>query len=725
MGLQPDNSIKALYIARGDMLELVVVDEGLDPAALDEPGAYTVNGEPVAAVARFSFCNGYTDACLASEYPRYGDGLAEHHVFVTMQGPVASGASYRLESPAGAATLDYDDLETLNLHIKVNQVGYALAGRKRHAFYGLWAGSGGAQELGMHKEFQLRRAADGQMLFRSPIRRRRADPAETGEHLCLLDFSRFREPGEYYVAIPGAGRSVAFEIGRSGPLRTFKTLMRGILHQRCGCEIPEGMSRWPRGECAHCRVRICDAPHDTFDDHEAMRFIRELAEAGRLEELPVRKIIGGYHDAGDWDRRIPHFEVCADLMNLYEMKPAAFAELSLGLPEAGNGIPDLLNEACWSVLGWANFQEPDGAVRPGAETGSYPRLTRDERPEDPVRMDYVSYCKSPHASLAAAAVFAQFARLISEYDEARAGEFLGRAHQAYAWAVKRSGTYERALLWAAAELFKTTGEPVYNETVKNLYAHTELAQPFRKGKGASFPNGRYPAWSYASCGWPTTDAAVRKECAQFLIDQADNTRANAEGRVYASFRHPDRRPGYGSESLASRYAQPFVYAFLLTRDRKYLDAISLAADYQLGANSLGRCMITGLGTVSADWICHRESSYWKAHKGRDYPPVPGVPVFGITDYTKYEHEQRAQQCIKHFFPPHNELPLLQSYCQYAWMAPSAEFTINGMSQCALVYGFLACVAEPLSRPRPGSGSRPGAQRTSRTPPRRRSRPARA
>ena len=54
---------------------------------------------------------------------------------------------------------------------------------------------------------------------------------------------------------------------------------------------------------------------------------------------------GFYQDAGDWDGYFTHLRVPLLLMSLYEIAPGNFADSEANIPESGNGIPDILDEA--------------------------------------------------------------------------------------------------------------------------------------------------------------------------------------------------------------------------------------------------------------------------------------------------------------------------------------------------------------------------------------------
>ena len=99
---------------------------------------------------------------------------------------------------------------------------------------------------------------------------------------------------------------------------------------------------------------------------------------------------GGWHDAGDWDRRIQHCEAIYFMAQIIEILPAV-RDLDLNLPESGKAfahadvkarrdtgdtgdgatvLPDLIHEALWGLSLWRRTQRADGAILGGVEYSS-------------------------------------------------------------------------------------------------------------------------------------------------------------------------------------------------------------------------------------------------------------------------------------------------------------------------------------------------------------------
>ena len=76
---------------------------------------------------------------------------------------------------------------------------------------------------------------------------------------------------------------------------------------------------------------------------------------------------GWYQDAGDWDGYYTHSHIPAFLMFLYEAGRNKFTDGELKIPESGNGIPDVLDEAAWLLRYFKRTK--DELVQKGWGTG--------------------------------------------------------------------------------------------------------------------------------------------------------------------------------------------------------------------------------------------------------------------------------------------------------------------------------------------------------------------
>jgi endoglucanase len=115
---------------------------------------------------------------------------------------------------------------------------------------------------------------------------------------------------------------------------------------------------------------------------------------------------------------------------------------------------------------------------------------------------------------------------------------------------------------------------------------------------------------------------------------------------------------WGSNAVAANQGILLINAYLISKDKKYLDAAMSNVDYLLGRNATGYCFITGIGSKSPMHPHHRTSI---ADGVTD--PVPGLLVGG-------PNPGRQDGCVYEF--TETETAYTDVDCSYA----SNEIAIN-------------------------------------------------
>jgi hypothetical protein len=83
---------------------------------------------------------------------------------------------------------------------------------------------------------------------------------------------------------------------------------------------------------------------------------------------------------------------------------------------------------------------------------------------------------------------------------------------------------------------------------------------------------------------------------QHAITWADNLLLQTDKAPYrVGMGEKGSNLGWGNGNGGGYYADPLLRAYMMTQDRKYLDAACLNADFELGANPLSKTFITGIG----------------------------------------------------------------------------------------------------------------------------------
>jgi endoglucanase len=69
---------------------------------------------------------------------------------------------------------------------------------------------------------------------------------------------------------------------------------------------------------------------------------------------------GGHADAADRDRHLGHVSIVYDMLLPYILTRGALSDDHTGIPESGNGIPDIIDEAAFEVDFWLRLRDGAG-----------------------------------------------------------------------------------------------------------------------------------------------------------------------------------------------------------------------------------------------------------------------------------------------------------------------------------------------------------------------------
>jgi len=479
----------------------------------------------------------------------------------------------------------------------------------------------------------------------------------SGETVRIADFSALRAPGTYRLRIAGLPDSAPFPVGPDAYRELDAGAIRAYTLNRAGIALtPAVAGAWAR-PAGHPDTRVEIHP--------------SAASAGR----PAGTIISspkGWYDAGDYNKYIVNSGISTyTLLAAYEHFPAWFDKLALRLPESGNGVPDLLNEALWNLEWMATMQDPeDGGVYHKLTNKAFDAMVMPDRATAP---RYVVQ-KNTAATLDFAATMAAASRVLAPFDKqqpGRSARYLAAAEAAWAWArahpqvlyqqpadILTGGYGDKSVddefAWAAAELLATTGKEVYRSTA--LAAGGSAAQT-------------EPGWAdVRMLGWITLArphaqvkaqdaAAVRRP----LLDNADRLVARWQASPYrVSMARKDFV--WGSNAVILNQAMMLVAAYRAEPRPAYLQAAQSALDYVLGRNGPGISFVTGFGTASPMHPHHRPSE-----ADGIAAPVPGWLVGGPNP-----GQQDIKGCKVAYPSALAALSYLDDVCSYA----SNEVAIN-------------------------------------------------
>ena len=424
--------------------------------------------------------------------------------------------------------------------------------------------------------------------------------AASGDTTALADFSAITAPGTYRLEI-GDTLSDPFSIAPSVYAEALRLTMRGYTGQRCGCNVDLGNGyRHPA-----CHL---DGAFDPTYGHSG----------------PVPNS-GGWHDAGDYGRYIVNSGITTGtLLWAWELYPDALRNLSLDIPESGHTLPDFLAEIKWNLNWMLSLQDPnDGGVwhkQTSLHFCAFILPQDDHLPSQIIGTGSTPY-KSTCATADFAAVMAIAARCYKPYDAAFAARCLSAARSAWSWARKfpnitftnpptvSTGGYgdpncSDELLWASAELFRTTHEPQYEsallESIKPLLPNLKIATPSWAGVASM------GLWTYALAteSKPTAITATIQQATLTAAAQLiDRTRTSGYGNTLALADYH-----WGSNSNAGNQSLLLLIANCFQPDQPAVDAALSNLHYILGRNCFGVSWVTQLGHRPFQHPHHRPSA---------------------------------------------------------------------------------------------------------------------
>jgi endoglucanase len=173
----------------------------------------------------------------------------------------------------------------------------------------------------------------------------------SGEHVHRVDFGSFRRAGTNYKLDVGGAESRPFSISRDTYTRLPFDALAYFYHNRAGTPIETRFVREPFARPAgHLPEKAtCVSGKDpTGNEWKGCSYTLDVT--------------GGWYDAGDHGKYIVNGGITLwTLLNAHERHGRTlFRDGSASIPEAGNRVSDLLDEARWELEFFLKMQVPDG-----------------------------------------------------------------------------------------------------------------------------------------------------------------------------------------------------------------------------------------------------------------------------------------------------------------------------------------------------------------------------
>jgi endoglucanase len=178
---------------------------------------------------------------------------------------------------------------------------------------------------------------------------RKSSQAYSSTKTRIADFSALKNKGSFVVVVPGVGHSYVFAVSDDVNKEAAIATLKGYYYQRVSMPLEEKYAgKW----------------HRSAGHPDNVVYVHGSAATKERPEGVVISSPGGWYDAGDYNKYIVNSGISmATLLSAYEDFPAYFKEVNTNIPESGDAVPDILNEAIYNLRWMLTMQDPnDGGV---------------------------------------------------------------------------------------------------------------------------------------------------------------------------------------------------------------------------------------------------------------------------------------------------------------------------------------------------------------------------
>jgi endoglucanase len=527
--------------------------------------------------------------------------------------------------------------QSVNHFIIVDQFGYLPESQKIAVLKDPQTGFDADSSYTPGEKFIVVNAAtSGHIYFGQPVEwNSGATDASSGDKVWHFDFSAVTEPGRYFILDSANNqRSYEFEISPDIYREVLKHAVRMFFYQRAGFakEAQYAGAAWADG-----------ASHIGPLQDKNCRLYNAKNNAATERDLS-----GGWYDAGDYNKYTTWTaNYVVEMMKAYLENPRAWGD-DYNIPESGNGIPDLLDEAKWGVDHLLRMQQADGGVLciVSESSASPPSSATGQSVYGPA---------TTSASLNTAAAFALSAKVYRSMNMiAYADTLILRAEKAWNWALahpavifhnnnsdygtqgvgagdQEEGDYDRLMskLEASCFLFEATGKSAYGDYFRRNYTGAHLL-----------------AWNYAYPYEPVVQdmllyytripganasaaSAIRSAYKNAMLTNSENFPAfdNVKDPYRAHMEHYTWGSNNQKGAQGSMYYNMIYYGLDATRNQDALDAALGYVHYIHGVNPLNLVYISNMYAYGGDSCVNEFYHTWFSNGSTKWDRV-GTSLYG-------------------------------------------------------------------------------------------------
>ncbi len=546
---------------------------------------------------------------------------------------------------------------------KINQEGYLTQGRKYFCITTNVASQGDP----FYVRDSLNNVVFSGTITGSPV----IDTSSTGEEVWKVDFSAFSSPGTYTISVNDK-ESHPFAISDSVFNSLFRDALRCFYLIRCGLAEDDPITGINRPAC-------------------------HLSDAMIRGGFGIIDVTGGWHNACDLGKFVHEIAVSvAYMLWLYELKSGPMMKLNIHIPESGNQVSDLLNEARWGLTWLLKMQKSDSSVY--HKVDSEPDLGGFFTPDMDPYERYVEFQKATEPQVPStidaavfAGVMAQSARVFKAIDDNFSATCLDAAKKAWAWLITHPETgqsdpyyidpdWSQEYIWALGEMARTLNSNTLRTQFSATIDTVNLI-PFSQDAPHMFG---YIALYFDD----QTSLTLKNKIKSKILSLCNSIVSTSNNTGYGVALDWWEYWWESNEWLMDK-ANCLLIGYEITGDTIYRDAAIAQLNYMLGINSLDKSFVMEHGTNSMkhpyNWIY---IDYGKS--------IPGWTAGGANCYTVEGYDVLLADLIK-IGTPRAKCYLDTAVCGYgSWASNEAETSENASLVFLSGYFYKTDYIEPVS-----------------------------
>lgn len=555
--------------------------------------------------------------------------------------------------------------------IHVNQEGYVPAFPKK-ALVGYYLGNLGEMTIPTNT-FLLANAQSGATVYSGTLTSR----TDTGynytptpyQQVREADFTSFTSPGQYRLVVPGMGASLPFRIDDAVGMAFARTYALGLFHQRSGFNVAMPFTRFTHAadHLAPASVPTNATSPSPFTWTTISNYASQINPDNPPQTAPLMtnpaaqffpyinqgpvNVSGGHFEAGNYSRVAWNMAMFTHiLMFSVDAIPGVKSLDNLGIPESGDGISDILQEAKWEADAIAKMQDADGGfyymIYPQEREYEFDVLPENGDPEVvwPKNTATTAACVAALAQCASSPTFKQAYPLVASnyWFKAQLGwKFLTNAiavhglDGAYQNIMHFGDTFNDRddLSWAACEMYVATGDPQYFAKLQSWFPDPADLTTTHWGWQKMFASYGNAIRDYAAAVKSgrlqanQLDSYYLGRCLTSITNCGNDNLEWSQHNAYgSSFPEPAKGVRSAGWYFSTEQAFDIVVAQLFNPRADYVDAIVRNLNYEVGCNPVNVSFITGLG-----WKRQRELiDLYSYIDGRSLPKT-GIPIGNIQD----------------------------------------------------------------------------------------------